>query len=158
MTTDTAQVTLNGKGYNRIKNPSFGHDIFVMSIVRKHSLDRLQMFEGESPEEFADRVVQVALSSGSAMDLIGGLLIPEGITMEDWTEKVGRDTAIELSRLTSPDDKAMLRAELAQTMAFFLLSGIASLRTSRKSSTSPARTSAEEPASPEAPATTTTGT
>jgi hypothetical protein len=150
-------IEIGGVRYATIKNATFAHDIYVMRIVRQHRFNELTMEQGETAEMFAERVCHVAMANGSALDLIGALLTPADVAPEDWTPEIARKTTLALSRVTSDDDKAKMRAQLGSVLAFFLSSVVSTLTISQKSLISP-ESQREEPHEAAAPPITTTGT
>jgi len=130
--------TLGGRTFEVIGESTVEHDFTFMGIARKVGLDRPALLDNESVEEFAVRLLGDLLASGLALDLLGCLLIPEGIRSEDWTPEIGQETANFLGRLSSPAEKDKVRSLTLAALVDFFESGLAfSIASETSSGTSP---------------------
>lgn len=117
---------LGGRAFRSIGESTIQHDYTFMGMVREAGLDRPTLEPGETPQDFAARLLGEILSSGRAFDLLGVLLIPEGMEDTDWTPELGEETAAHLAHLTEPDDKAKVNGLVLSTLIDFFQTGLAS--------------------------------
>lgn len=110
------------------------HSFFTAGLLRRSGLDRLQVEPGEAAEDFATRIVLETLAGGEALQLLGCLLLPEGIEPSSWRPELAQETAEFIGGLTAEEDHALVRSILIQALLSFFESGLVSLWTSRISS------------------------
>lgn len=127
-------VELGGRKLQVISAGPVVHDVWLMQQVRAAGIDHVDMTKGQSADDLVDAMLNRVLASGSALRLLGSLLAPADLDLVDWTPTVAADMEKFLGRLMAAEDKAAIRGLLAQALAGFFASGIASLRTSRTSS------------------------
>jgi hypothetical protein len=127
-------VGLGGKRFVRVENSTVRHDFWLMAQARKAGLNRIEAKAGGTVEDFVDEILGRLLDSDMVFVLLGGLLVPEGLDMKDWTPKVAEDVSRHLELLTSQEDKEAIKPLTASMLIGFFRSGIASLRTSQPSS------------------------
>ncbi len=118
-------IELGGRAYAIPTDRSIANDLFIEAEAARAGLGELRMEDGESPDEFARRILRTAMQSGSLLRLLGGLLIPATLDVSDWTEETADVTAKHLASITAPADKDAIRAILAATLARFFLSAVA---------------------------------
>lgn len=119
------------------------HDLHFMSLIERAGLSDLAVAEGETPAEFAQRVLKACSKAGAVLELLGCLLIPEDAvpTREPhtepgrvWTPELARATRVHLGAATDETDKATVQGAILGLLIHFFESGIVSLGTSPTSS------------------------
>lgn len=127
-------IELGGRRFFQPSDLSIANDLWVEAAARRAGLDSLQINDDEDARAFAARVIAQAVDSSLCLQLLGGLLHPEGLAASDWTPEIAEQTAAHLARITDPDEKAAIRVMLADHLAFFFTNGLASALTSPTSS------------------------
>lgn len=122
---------LGGRVFTVIGESTIEHDFHFMGLVKAAGLDRPTLRIDESPGDFAVRILGELLGSGHACEMLGCLLIPEGIRSEDWTPKIAAETATFIGRLADPSEKQKVRALVLSLLIDFFERGLASWRASR---------------------------
>ena len=128
------RITLGGRDFEPMTVTTIEHDFWLMSRIRTAGLDALEKGADESPEEFVARILQQIIDSGSAFDVLGGMLIPAQLRPQQWTPAIADETAKFIRELTDPIDKAKVQSQMIAILIGFFEGGLASLTTSRKSS------------------------
>lgn len=129
-----AELVLQGKTFAQIKNSTFEHDAWLMHAMNASGINNISVIDGETPDELAARYTREAVGNPHILTLFGGLLIPAEIPSEEWTPEIAAQTTQFISKITDPDSKRLLHSQVASMVAVFFLSGLAQLKTSRKSS------------------------
>ena len=140
-----AKHQLGGRGFDPIGESTVEHDLHFLGLIRRAGLDDLKLEPGEVPAEFAMRILGSLLQSGSACDMLGCLLIPEGATSEAWTPQMAEETTRHIAGLTDPGDKQKVHALVVSVLIDFFESGLASWVNSESSLAQPALTPQSEP-------------
>lgn len=132
------QHVLGGQAFTVIGESTIEHDYTFFGICQAAGISSPKLEPGETPGDFAVRLLGDILGSGRALDLLGCILIPEGTSSEEWTKELCQETASFLGGLTSAaDKKAINNLTLSALIDFFesgLASSIASLRSSMSES------------------------
>lgn len=128
---------IGGKTFQLAGEGTARHDMWTMRQIAACGLNTVQQSDGETDERFEYRLYLTALQTGDIFLLLGSLLVPEGTTSEQWSEKMANETANCLANLTDPADKAKLRILLASALMPFFVGGRRSSKTSRKFSPLP---------------------
>lgn len=152
---------LGGRAFLTMKESTIEQDFHFLALVKRARIDEIMMVPGESPEDFARRLLEAAVESGAILDLLGCLLVPEESAPRDrdpgeaWTRKTGEETARFLGELRAPADKATIRSLVLSLLVSFFESGIVSLWSSTTSSNevvpSPMATKANQDATDRGP-------
>jgi hypothetical protein len=127
------EITIEGRKFESVQNGSFRYDIWMMNKIRESGL-ALQLIDGETQEAFMERIATKAYESGAGLDLLGGLFVPVGTNLKDWTPKLAASTAEFFGAVTDPDAKQLLRTQMASALFYFFVTALASSTTSPKSS------------------------
>lgn len=127
-------LSLGGRRFEYVTDAPVRLDLFVMMHARHAGLTGLSQHENETPEAFVQRMLDSCISSGRALLLLGGLLIPEGKTAADWSEEMAFDTAGHLGRIVEHSEKQKVYTELASVLLGFFESGLGSWIGSPRSS------------------------
>jgi len=141
MTPETPEKhVLAGRTFLALGESTVDQDFHFLALVRRARIDEVTIEAGESPEAFARRLLEATVESGTILDLLGCLLVPEEAAPRDrdpgeaWTREMGEETARFLGRLREPEDKARIRSLVLSLLASFFETGIVSLWTSKTSS------------------------
>ena len=84
-------------------------DHYVQSVIQQSGIDRLLPDESESDAGFLARVDAALLASGRTVDLIAGLLVPDGQPATEWDRKTAKETAAHIATCTDPDDRELVQ-------------------------------------------------
>jgi hypothetical protein len=152
---DTVYSFANRK-FRTILRRTIENDFTCMNLIRGARLDTLVVAENESPEDFAARLFSAAIADGQVFNLLGCLLIPVELEDGDWTLKVMRATGDHLRTVVDDVEKRQIQAGIISMVTGFFRSGLASLQTSRTSS-SPSGVEAQPNSATGATSTTATG-
>jgi hypothetical protein len=127
-------ITLAEREFQVIMNGTVLHDFWMHEKVKAAGLEQIVLVEEESAEAYVDRMLDHVILNGHALVLLGGLIAPAELKLTDWTPAVAAECTTFLEKLIEPTDKAILRGLIAQAMIGFFRNGLASLMTSRASS------------------------
>ena len=161
---DKEVITLGGRTFVHLGESTAQHDDWFMGRVREAGLDRVLLEIGEDPDQFARRILYQASGSGKVFEMIGALIVPEGMADASWTPEVALDTARFVGQLCDPEDKQRINNLTVTLLIGFFLGGLTSLETSKTSSTdaepapgnsTTSATDAGDPSSASSPGTTT---
>jgi hypothetical protein len=111
-----------------------GHDIWFAGQIARAGLNTVRIMEHETPEFFTRRILETALMSGQVLELLGGLLLPEGVKPADWTVETAEETAKYLAGLTSAEDKETVNSLISSLLLDFFVTGLTWPSRSRSSS------------------------
>jgi hypothetical protein len=128
------KLSLGGREYVHAGVGPLRQDLFLMAQARHAGLTDAALRDGEAPEEFAARLLDSCITSGRALLLLGGMLLPAGSKPEDWTEEMAHATAAHLGSVTEQADKVKVQAELVSALLGFFENGLASWIASTRSS------------------------
>lgn len=128
-------ISLGGRSFTYVgANGTLDRDLYVMAHARHAGLADAQIHEAESPEDYAARLLDLLLTSGHGLLLLGGFLLPEGKRVEDWSEELARETAGFLGRVTDPDQKREVQVQLLSVTLGFFVNGLGSWVATRRAS------------------------
>jgi hypothetical protein len=128
------RLTLGGRDFEPMTVTTIEHDFWLMSRIRAAGLDAIEKGAEESPEEFVARIMHQVIDSGSAFEVLGGMLIPAQLPPQEWTPAIADETAKFIRELTDPIDKTKVQSQMIAILIGFFANGLTSLTTSRKSS------------------------
>jgi len=132
--------TIGGRTFLTIKESTVEQDFLFLALVKRARLDDVVLEPGESPEDFARRLLEAAVENGAILEILACLLVPEEAAPrgrdpgEAWTREMSEETARFLGGLKRPEDKDKIRGLVLSLLIPFVESGIVSLRTSMRSS------------------------
>lgn len=149
-------IKLNGREYRAIKHSTIEHDFWMMDLIRAAGLDRVILEQDETPQAFAERLLNMVIGTGHAFALLGGLMVPCGNPDIDWTPAMADEIAAHIKLTTDPNEKAEIRNQLVALLIGFFNAGLIVLTSSPSYSASPSAAPAET--STESGDTTTTAT
>lgn len=127
-------VVLGGRTFTRLEDGTVEHDFWMMAQIREAGLHAIEFEPGSDVGEVVEELLGRCLASGKAILLLSGLLLPEGMAPEEWEPEVAQDIAAHIGKITAADEKAKLKPLIASMLIGFFKTGLASLKTSLKSS------------------------
>lgn len=136
----TEKHVLGGRTFLTIKESTVEQDFLFLALVKRARLDEVVLEPGESPEDFARRLLEAAVESGAILEILACLLVPEQAAPrgrdpgEAWTREMAEETARFVGGLKKPEDKDKIKGLVLSLLIPFVESGIVSLRTSMTSS------------------------
>ncbi len=131
---DLKVIELDGRRFVPYFKTSMAHGDWFIPLAMAAGVDKVEIIPDEPVEAYAERMLRAVWPSGKLLDLLGGLLLPEGLDPREWTPAVAADIAKHLRQLVEPDDKEKAHRLLGDMLAGFFRSGSASLKTSPTSS------------------------
>lgn len=127
-----AQVyKIDGALYRMVERSTLAQDFYVMRHLRAAGLANCTPNEGESAQDFALRLMSTVVERGAPIELLAGLLLPEGVPDEKWSPETAASTAALLSIVTDPADKAEIQKVLVAIITDFFREGLRSSQHSR---------------------------
>jgi hypothetical protein len=129
------KIILGGRVFVPVTESTVEHDLHFQGLVGRAGL-RLDIGDGESTEEFADRILEESIKSGKTLDLLGCLVVPDDVGVEGWTPEEAQTTAAFIGQLRGEKDKARVRGLILSLFLNFFRCGLASIWTSESSSKS----------------------
>jgi len=123
-------ITLGERTFEVMQEGSVMFDFHVEATLRKHGLDRIEKMPGESPDEFAARLLSTIFVTGQALEIVALFLKTEGGA---WSPEECTRTAAYLGTLTQRTDKAKIKDLVVQAFIGFFAKGLASAVISRSS-------------------------
>jgi len=127
-----AQVfKIDGVLYRMVERSTLAQDFYVMRHLRAAGLANCTPHDGESAQDFALRLIAQVVERGAPIELLAGMLLPEGVPDEKWTPETAASTAAQLSIITNPADKAEIQKVLVAIITDFFREGLRSSQHSR---------------------------
>ena len=105
------------------------HDSFLMEQVYAAGLGAAEVPSGLSASEIVDLLLDRVLASGCAWTLLGAMVMPAELDLQDWTPHLAREMELHLERVHGDGDKLQLRGTLAQCCALLVAQRIATVWT-----------------------------
>lgn len=121
--------TIGGIAYQELTATTLEMDAAVMREVRSLGIEAFEKTDGETQEEFVERIITTLIEGGQAFRLLGCFLVPDG---KRWSREQVTETADLFRAATDPNDKAQLRATLVPYLFAFFVVGLTYGTTSRK--------------------------
>ena len=128
------KIILGGRAFLPVTETTVEHDLHFQGLVGRSGI-RLDMTDGEAPEEFADRILDEAVQNTTILELLGCLIVPEEVGLEGWTPEEAKRTAVFIGQLRGEKDKARFRGLVRSLLLDFFRLGLASIWTSESAST-----------------------
>ena len=116
-----------GQPYTSIGVHTFAHEIWFESERDKAGLVRIEIEEGETAEDFAQRIHTQLCRDQRMLLVLGGLLVPEGTAPEAWTPELAEVTAAWFGGVTDEGERQLLRQLCLSLLISFFESGASSL-------------------------------
>jgi hypothetical protein len=127
------RIILGGRPFLSITDSTVEHDLHFHGLAGRAGL-QFDMGEGESPEAFGERILNATIQSGTMLELLGCLIVPEEIGSDGWTPAEAQKTAAYIGQLRGAGDKASIRSLILSLLTDFFQCGLASIWTSPRSS------------------------
>lgn len=128
-------ITLGGRTFVKLtKDSTVQHDLWLMQRASEAGLTTAQIWSGETPEAYAARLLDMAIKSGTVLEMLGGLLLPEGKKPEEWTPEMAVETGKHLGHIRDPDEKKAVNGLILSLLIDFFSIGLISRRNSISSS------------------------
>lgn len=118
---------IGGVAYVPIATSTVNHDVWLMGKIHLAGLSEIHVREGEANEVWAKRMMYQLMASGQAVEVLGGLLVPEAIGVAGWTPEVAAKTVEHLGSLTEEADKEAIFGILLTTLLSFFELGLCSV-------------------------------
>jgi hypothetical protein len=123
---------LGGRRFLSITDSTVEHDLHFHGLAGRAGL-QFDMGEGESPKAFGERILNATIQSGTTIELLGCLIVPEEVGPDGWTPAEAQKTAAFIGQLRGADDKAVIRSLILSLLTDFFQCGLASIWTSQSS-------------------------
>lgn len=131
----TNTIELDGRTFGKLSGGStVQHDLWLMQRATESGLATARKWSGETDDAFAARMMEMAIKSGLILEMLGGLLLPEGKGPEDWTPDMATSTAAFLGAVTEPEEKKKVNGLILSLLIDFFSAGLSSSESSQRSS------------------------
>ena len=131
-------VEIGGRRFAHVTDWTVEQDWWLMQRIRKAGLDQI-VVDDANPDAIAESISQAAADkladSGLALEILGGLLLPDGMDPSQWTPQLAAETTAHLGRQTGAEARHAVRAVASWAILSFFSNGLTSFVTSRPSST-----------------------
>jgi|1185.fasta_scaffold41111_2 hypothetical protein len=125
----TETLTIGGRQFKLVKDTNLRHDILTQCIfhdLHRHS-SSVQMLEGETPEEFAVRILRKVAQDGEIFLLLGHVLMPAEREGKEWTPQMAEETAEFLGSVVDDGDKLIVHQHIAAVFIGLFTNGLSSV-------------------------------
>jgi hypothetical protein len=126
----TKVIKIDGVLYRMVERSTLANDFYIMKQLRTTGIADCTPRTGESANEYALRLLYSVVENGAPFELLGGLLLPEGIPDEKWSQDQAEITAAMLGRLTDEKSKAEVQRVLIAILTDFFREGLRYLKPS----------------------------
>lgn len=113
-----------GKPFVTITEGTAERDDYVSRLEGRAGLRLAKQLPGESPEDFAQRLLFQLIDADVRFEILGGLLVPKGTADEAWTPEMAAETAGFLRGASQVEDKAAINTQTLALLADFIARGI----------------------------------
>ena len=128
-------LDFEGAGVFRLMTAStIERDIVLTNALRSSGVEQAMVNALSAGREPDSEIFAAVTSSGKLFDILGALLIPDGMEQLEWTAKIGQETADKLRRLTADQAKQLVIHSIVALVKACFLKGLSSLATSQNSS------------------------
>jgi hypothetical protein len=129
------KLSLGGREYVYVgADGPLRQDLFLLANARHAGLAGVFIAEGETPEAFAQRLLDSCITSGRALRILSALIVPAGVKPEAWNEEDAYKVECALAAIVDPAEKTRVLTELLSAILGFFENGlgpwIASVRAS----------------------------
>lgn len=126
-------IEIGGRRFNQVADWTVEQDWWLMQRVRKAGISEINVDSGD-PEHIAEAVgkaVEAKLTeSGVILEILGGLLIPEGKSSYDWTPAMAEETTKFISAQRGPESREAVRSAAAWATIIFFVNGLVCFKSS----------------------------
>ncbi len=127
-------IVFGGRRFTRLTESTVEHDFRLIALLHDIGLDQPMTMDGESPAEYGQRLLRDLITSNRALEVLGHLLVPEGMSPQEWSVATSKETAAYLGSLVHPDDKQRIYALTLEFLLSFFQAELDSLMISPASS------------------------
>jgi hypothetical protein len=121
------EVVLGGRTFSVVIEGSIDWDCHMMAALRKAGMMPLpRLLAGETPGEYAMRMLIEMLAGGHLPNLLGIVLVPAETSSTAWTPEVGAATEEYVRKLSAPEDRKKVHNLAVSILLDFFRDGTAS--------------------------------
>lgn len=124
-------VEIGGRRFEQVEDWTVEQDWWLMQRIREVGLDTIQV-SSSKPEDIATAVSEAIESklveAGKAVELLGGVLIPEGWEPEQWTPALAAETSAFLLKQRGAQAREAVRNLSVWALVNFFASGLVSFK------------------------------
>lgn len=131
-TKEEIKVTLAGRIFRKATTTTIDQDAFVMKRMRDFGLVEFAAsfdLEKDDMNAFSEKLLLQAFETGQLFEILGGVLVEEGVT---WSRTVAMTNARFFETLTALEDKEQLFSSIAAVLLDFLVAAAAWSKHSQK--------------------------
>jgi hypothetical protein len=126
-------VEIGGRKFQQIEDWTVEQDWWLMQRIRAAGLGTIGV-GSERPDDIAtamSEAIEAKLAeSGLTVDLLGGLLVPEGMSPDAWTPAMAEETAAYLKRQRGREAREAVRNLAVWALVHFFANGLVSFKIS----------------------------
>jgi len=126
-------VEIGGRKFQQIEDWTVEQDWWLMQRIRAAGLDTIGVASGR-PDDIAEAIAEAIeaklADSGLTVDLLGGLLVPEGMSPDAWTPAMAEETAAFLKRQRGREAREAVRNLAVWALVHFFANGLVSFKIS----------------------------
>ncbi|OQB24232.1 MAG: hypothetical protein BWY10_02629 [Chloroflexi bacterium ADurb.Bin180] len=126
-------MEIGGRKFQQIEDWTVEQDWWLMQRIRAAGLDSIGV-RSERPDDIAisiSEAIEAKLAeSGLTVDLLGGLLVPEGMSPDAWTPAMAEETAAFLKRQRGREAREAVRNLAVWALVHFFANGLVSFKIS----------------------------
>jgi hypothetical protein len=119
-------IIFGGQAFRPVRRGPISQDLYMLQAARRGGLHDLRLEAGETYEGFAARLLDTLLSSGVAVELLAGLLVPDSLPDGEWTPELAAGTARTLNQITNEAEKERFRLAVVELLTGFFASALTS--------------------------------
>lgn len=126
-------MEIGGRKFQQIEDWTVEQDWWLMQRIRAAGLDTIGV-ASERPDDIAEAIAEAIeaklADSGLTVDLLGGLLVPEGMSPDAWTPAMAEETAAFLKRQRGREAREAVRNLAVWALVHFFANGLVSFKIS----------------------------
>lgn len=127
------KVTLGGREVRQVLRSTVRHDMWLMDKIQRSGIKEIHMLASESAEEYAQRLLETLIRSGSVTPLVAGCFIDEKMDDLQWSPEFAKELETYIDGLYEPEDKKKVFELVVNLVGSFFETGVVSLKTSLNS-------------------------
>ena len=144
-------IEIEGRSFERVNDWTVEQDWWLMQRIVAAGLSEIQVPPGATDDMaqiLAEKMTARLAESGAFLEILGGLLVPEGSSVDDWTPAMAAETTEFLKKQRGVETRQTVRGLASWAVVLFFGNGLVSFRISPTSSTGEPDVKAEEALSP----------
>jgi hypothetical protein len=126
-------MELGGRAFVVASEGTIEWDITLLTLLQGLGLADVVLHPGETHEQLAQRIFRTLTSTPKIFDVLGCVLIPQGVDPFTWSPEMQRETATHLKRLHAKIDKDAINSQIVSMVTSFFVQGLLSIQTFRTS-------------------------